>query len=564
MVAEDSDRASLVTHLGREAAGALLDWAGLNNLSVTLHFPPWAPSGKGYTGALLQALQIAPPARVVVLKILPAGALRGEPRAHAQAYRASPPGFVRDHLAGQAFPPYPVSDGRVLMFQEAADDGLWHTEPLRVLRGEEFTSTCGEVVRGLLTEWNLPEREREPQRMRASEFLRAELGDAWSSGGSVRASGGRLEFLDNIEPWIYSDGDWFPNPYLMVTGHHPELPDPEVSILTGLAHRDLHLENILIPRRRGILHSDAYRLIDLCTFSDQAALTRDVVTMLLSGLVPYVCEPLPAAQQHALLQYVVNPHQEHLARIPPEVAQRIDCIRDTAENVMRRWRDPWTDQFLLSVHAAALVFTSYTDLGDVGRKCFLRLAAYAGGWLLKSREESARSGEPSRSNSFRVSEFLVPDIDARPADERPARQDPLRGQRQARAGVTNNEATIGLDSDGTVAAIGVSQPGVQPSLDQRRRLVLALEAIPAMADPAMRGAVVGLLPAEIASSLPRSQITRIDLLGIVEICLAFPNGLTRLWEAVCLVDTGTEARDALDGVLAEMPGYRRPMNGDPE
>ncbi|MET7900635.1 hypothetical protein ABZS86_03845 [Streptomyces sp. NPDC005355] len=100
-----------------------------------------------------------------------------------------------------------------------------------------------------------------------------------------------------------------------------------------------------------------------------------------------------------------------------------------------------------------------------------------------------------------------------------------------------------------------ARPGGRPGLDQRKRLVLALEAVPVMADPAARGQVLGLLPSEIHGSLPRSPITRVDLVGVVETCLAFPDGLTQLWKAVNVVDSGSYALRELAGILAEMPGF---------
>ncbi|MES4907295.1 MULTISPECIES: hypothetical protein [unclassified Streptomyces] len=99
------------------------------------------------------------------------------------------------------------------------------------------------------------------------------------------------------------------------------------------------------------------------------------------------------------------------------------------------------------------------------------------------------------------------------------------------------------------------RPGARPGFDQRKRLVLALEAVPVMSDPAARAQVLGLLPPEIHASLPRSPITRVDLVGVVETCLAFPGGLTLLWQAVETVDAGSYALGELAEILAEMPGF---------
>jgi hypothetical protein len=518
--------------LGEEAADALRDWAELNAVSVADHLPHWSPPGIGYTGALLAAVEVAPPVRTVVVKVLPAGAHRTEPGAHARALRDSPAGFAAEHMVGQAFPPFPVPDGRLLMFQEVGGNGLGQTVPLRSLAGEDFTRACAEVVRGLLTQWNTAERQRSPRRMRASAFLQAELEATWYGGGTVQAWGERSQFVGR-RPWVRVDGDVLPNPYLMVEGGHAALPDPEVSVLAGFAHRDLHLDNILVPLRHGEVQAGRYRLIDLSGATSDAPLTGDVAMMMLSALAPVVREPLPSVQQLALLRYVVSPRHEHLALIPPQVVAHIDCIRDTAAAIMSRWQDPWRDQFLLSVHATALIFTSFDDLGEAGRNWYMRLAAHAGGQFL-----AARGAGPT------VEQAGVSSLGALHAVEPPA---PVPAGRSA-------------SEEGQLLPMPAEDP--RGGLSPRRRLVLVLETVPAMADLHSREAVLRLLPTEVKSSMPRSPVTRVDLLGVVDTCLQFPDGLSRLWEALCLVDPGTQARGVLAGVLAEFPSFRPADNDD--
>lgn len=77
----------------------------------------------------------------------------------------------------------------------------------------------------------------------------------------------------------------------MVTGGSAALPDPSVRVLRGRAHGDLHLDNIIVSRWEKEVRADEYRLIDLCTFRDRAALGRDLATLLLSALVPHIRHP---------------------------------------------------------------------------------------------------------------------------------------------------------------------------------------------------------------------------------------------------------------------------------
>ncbi|TVL93008.1 effector-associated domain 2-containing protein [Streptomyces sp. SAJ15] len=87
-------------------------------------------------------------------------------------------------------------------------------------------------------------------------------------------------------------------------------------------------------------------------------------------------------------------------------------------------------------------------------------------------------------------------------------------------------------------------PVLRPAAARRRRLVLALEAVPAMVDPTTRELVLGLLPAEIATGVPRSPATRTQLVDLLDVCALFPGGLDLLCEAIGAVDSGTPALDA--------------------
>ncbi|MCC9741314.1 hypothetical protein [Streptomyces sp. MNU89] len=114
MTAERAERAELAACFGQEAADALLRWARSRPrpLSLRPHLPMWKPSGAGYTGAVLQAIEVGPPNRIVVVKLLPARARENEPEALAEARKHSPPKFFADHLVDEAFPALDLPDGR--------------------------------------------------------------------------------------------------------------------------------------------------------------------------------------------------------------------------------------------------------------------------------------------------------------------------------------------------------------------------------------------------------------------------------------------------------------------
>ncbi|WP_328510687.1 hypothetical protein OG981_39440 [Streptomyces mirabilis] len=438
----------------------LTDWAREEGLTALyVRRPLWSVPGRSYTGASLLAVECAPPARMLIVKVLPAGASAREPEALSAALDAAPD-FARRHLVGQPFPARDLPDGRTLMFQEAAGDSLRDSAPLGSLDGEETDRVLAEVVRGLLTEWNGPAEERAqgavPEPVTASEFLRAELGDAWEGGGSVRAWGRGLGVLEPSPPWVYSDGLRLPNPYLMVAGGSAALPDPSVRVLRGRAHGDLHLDNVIVSRWEKEVRADEYRLIDLCTFRDRAALGRDLATLLLSALVPHIRHPLPPDQRHALLRFVVDPAATHRAEIVPKAAARVAAVRDTALRIMRErhWSESWELQFLLSLQAQALLFTSYTDLGDTGRTWCARLAAHAAGELL-GRTGSGGTAKLSSERPARDS-FEMPGLTGPHAPAAPAfvpDQAPRRKLWSAESGVRDKEAVVGFGPDHTVVVV---------------------------------------------------------------------------------------------------------------
>ncbi|MFJ4975647.1 hypothetical protein ACIP6X_09950 [Streptomyces coeruleorubidus] len=468
---------------------------------------------------MLVALETAPPPRVIVLKVLPKGPHRTEPRRHSEALRLSPQSFAADHLVEQAFAPYPLKNGGALMFQAIAGEGLRDAVTLGALEGEDFARTAAAVARGTLSEWNRDITT--PLRMRSSAFLRRELQTAGLTEDSLDPWRRRAGLAGTSRPWFEAAGRHLPNPYLMIAGGHTDLPDRALSVLTGLTHGDLHPDNIIVPVRRGVLSGQAYRLIDLGSFRADGALSRDIAMLVLSGLVPVVRQPQPAQQLETLLDYLIDPHQGHVGLLPADTVRRVDCIRDTAAEVMGQWREPWQDQLLLSLVAGALVFTTFSVLSPDVRDWYQLLAAHAGKAFLRSGD----TGTPT-----------VPRAGSEPASE-PSMADGTHSPPGARPSATG------------WADRGSSEPSL------RKALVEALEDLPAMADPGSREAVLRRLPRRLATSIPRSAVLRVELLGLVDTCITFHGGLRSLWEAISFVDTGTRERDVLFTVLLRMPEF---------
>ncbi|MYS23344.1 hypothetical protein GA0115240_152213 [Streptomyces sp. DvalAA-14] len=373
--------ADLAAVFGRDrAAGdALVEWArdGGHGGTVRPVSPRWLPLAASGTDALLGAVTVTPGPGDVVVKVCPPE-LRREATAHARAERTA-----AGKVAKQAFAPWPLADGRLLTFQTPAGGSLRSVVALAQLRSQELSAACTCVVTWLLTGWNQGMENAEAVPVAASRLLAGELDALVAAGGSVLAYGDRVRAPGPDADWIEVDGAVLPNPLAMVAGR-PGLPDPEVLVVRGHAHGDLHLDNVLVPRRKGRPQPDAFQLIDLTTYTADAPLGRDVAMLLLSVVADWLRQGLPPGQELALLRYLVAPSEEDRDRIVPELLELVDAVLDTCAGLVKDgWRDIWNNQFLLCLQAAALRFTTYDDSGDKGRWWYFRLAAHAGAELLE-------------------------------------------------------------------------------------------------------------------------------------------------------------------------------------
>lgn len=129
-----------------------------------------------------------------------------------------------------------------------------------------------------------------------------------------------------------------------------------------------------------------------------------------------------------------------------------------------------------------------------------------------------------------------------------------------------NTTSLWFEGDGEAVRTRGERPVVPPprrpaprrklELADKRRLYDALAAVPAMLHPDSRGLVIGLLPVDMAANVPRPGVMRLEILGLIDTCVTFGDGLTRLWEAVSLVVApGATALDDLLDVLRDYPEW---------
>ena len=382
----NSSAEDLAECLGESAAAALEQWAAGRDKNVQLAHPRWTASG--YTGSKLAAIQISrrhpagsQPERIVV-KVCPPGPYAHEGGRHTEAMSVSPSDFAERHLVDMPYGPYPIRDGGLLMFQSIAGGSLLRSKPISELTETERADACVAVISGVLKEWNGADFKISEAPVPASAYLRKELRDAFDEGGSVRRWAAAASLLDPVVRQIITAEDGLDrplvNPVLMAADE--SVSPARLIYIAGRTHGDLHQENALIPRAPdGTLKPDDFRLVDLSTFDANAPLSRDP-TMLILSIISSEVASLPARQSDPLLDYLVTSEPKATTSLTPLMLRTVDAVRSAVESSVfftSGWEDNWQGQYLLSLQATALLFTTFSNLPVKARWWFFRLAARA-------------------------------------------------------------------------------------------------------------------------------------------------------------------------------------------
>src|SRR5262245_13022943 len=349
--------------------------------------PVWLPSRRwrrsGYTGSELVAVVVGgvrgPYGRggeKLVLKVCPPGRFAAETSRHEEAW-ASNVDFAERHFVRQRFTRYPVRDGRFLMFQEMAGN-LSEIRTLSALPDDQRPAALRYATDMILTDWN--RALKEPRTTTVADYFRMEIGAALDETRSARRWAEAAGIVNPPVGWILIDEDQeccpLPNPILDPDAAFG-IGNREIDYLVGLAHGDLHLDNLLVRAPKGRPPRLAkMQVIDLSGFQAEAPITRDPVTLMLSALLHAVPD-LPGDQAEALLSYVVSPEAEAPHRLPRVLADTVWSIYQTAADAAGTWYDEWRAQYLLSLQAQALLYTSYDNARVRGRWWYFRLAARA-------------------------------------------------------------------------------------------------------------------------------------------------------------------------------------------
>lgn len=358
-----STDSEIVAYLGTDAGRTLCRWLRANGFGATIPVPPWRGSD-GYSGSALHKMIVHTGDRdePVILKWTPSGGPnRGEPQRHRAVGE-------RAHVVAQPFPALLTGEDATLMFQGIAGDGV-PCVSLGELPDEFKAPACAAVLAEILGRWNSAGFKAET--VRASEFLRGQLTIA--TGGTIKAWARPAGLLDVDVPWITlgTGTTVYPNPVLMASGRMPG-HDPEFTAVLGRTHGDLHGLNVLIPLDyNGSPRVEEFWLIDLAGSEETGSIMRDPVQLMLSVAAAGI-GALSPQRRGDLIDAIVRSG----GRTGPEVEFAVVSGVRSAVWPMAGSGGGRT-QYLLTVLALALWFTSFERLSPAARWWLVQLAAEA-------------------------------------------------------------------------------------------------------------------------------------------------------------------------------------------
>lgn len=357
---------------------ALRDWAAGRDAVVR---PPCHPGRRrGHSEAelipVIAERRDGRNAEQLYVKVLPAAQAAEEAARHARAVTLDP-GFAERHLVGQPYPPYPVGDGRYLMFQDIAH-GAEQLVPLAEVRDDQRKDAYKALLDGVWNHWY--RQGRRTSRTSVGRFVRRELADAGARDELSEAMNS-LNLGAVQGDWLHdvATGAVLPHP-LRFTETGSLFDDDQLDQLCGASHGDLHARNVLYAcSRAGQVHVKKFCLVDTDRFAVDAPLTRDQATLLLDAVRPDVANSPRSVDTDALRTLLIDPEERPSDRLSARQVKAIKASYSVGLTVARtgNWGVSWRAQYLLSLLSQALICCTYEDAGRAGRAWYFQLAAYA-------------------------------------------------------------------------------------------------------------------------------------------------------------------------------------------
>ncbi|WP_285552609.1 hypothetical protein [Actinoplanes regularis] len=381
----DADN-DLAAYLGDSVvASALEAWAGGHALRVAVPPEPWRR--RGGSGALLVRVRVTRIAgdrgpSDLLMKVCSPGSPAGEPAIHERAWQLSPT-FARRHLFRQAFPATILQDGRVLMYLDSSeslvDDRTLGELPIRLL-----VDCATATIRLVWGEWNGRTRRREVSTV--ADVLRCELRGAFDKGRSAYRWLQQAGFdVEDAQVQALSDASAQLNAMVSLLVRGSELGQRKLEYFCGNSHGDLHLDNVIVPFGPDESPDPGrIKLIDLSGFSPTAPLTRDLATLLTSCALKVVRKGVTPAETSALVDALTASRPTAVTSCraeSPAVKDMLGVLHAVRSAALAEFDADLQHllhaQYLLSLIAQAITYTSYRNIGHFGRRWYFELGISA-------------------------------------------------------------------------------------------------------------------------------------------------------------------------------------------
>jgi hypothetical protein len=386
MISSFDAHRDLSTYLGDPTvARALRAWAHDHALTVATPSESWRRHGG--SGALLARVRVTDVAgdhrsSDLLLKVCSPGSPAGEAENHEKAWQLSP-AFARHHLFRQVFPARVLRDGRVLMFL-GSSDSLANDKTLGELPNHLLMDCATATIRLILEEWNVGAKRWKSATV--AELAWLELRGALDKGRSAydwtRRAGFSVVGPSTDAPLHFGDRS---GPLASLLRRGSEIGRMNLRYVYGNTHGDLHLDNVIVPfMPDGVPDFERIRLIDLSGFSPSAPLTRDLATLLLSCVLRAIRAGITAAEASTLLDSLtsVRPTPGDSYRVHSlALSGALDVLYSLRSAALAHFevdvRPALHSQYLVSLIAQALIYTSYGNVGHEWQEWYFQLAVSA-------------------------------------------------------------------------------------------------------------------------------------------------------------------------------------------
>ncbi|KUL40540.1 hypothetical protein ADL15_07105 [Actinoplanes awajinensis subsp. mycoplanecinus] len=257
-----------------------------------------------------------------------------------------------------------------MVIGQSTADGI----PLSRVELDQLPPACAAIWEEIFVNWTTTEYGDEQSTL--SELLACELGDSFTADGWLREWAQAHGLLQTAFLTLPDEDGPLPNPWRLFA-EDTTATQTKIHYLVGRAHGDLHADNILVPVHDTAVYAQGFRMIDLATYRNDAPLSRDLASLLVSLCWREIGASSPRSRR-AFLTYLERDHPDPRLHdsMPGDVRKVIDGLRTPAlQFATDRWElQHWHRQVKVSLLAQAMLHTAYTSGTPDARRWCCRLA----------------------------------------------------------------------------------------------------------------------------------------------------------------------------------------------